>query len=81
VHRRCPDCYSGRTHIDWSAADNLLRVPGAVLSGMVIDPVVGIRMRCRECGATFVTSRDDTDEGHWEPITERTAAAAGADPL
>src|SRR5262249_38112759 len=79
VRPRCPDCYSSRTHVDWSSAGNLLRLPGAILSGMVLSPAVGIRMRCSECDGTFVTTRDGAEAGHWEPITERTAELARAD--
>src|SRR5262245_29925711 len=79
VRPRCPQCYSGRTQIDWSAIGNLLRLPGAALSGMACSPVLDIRMRCSECGDVFLASRDEAEAGHWEPITEQAAAAIRAD--
>jgi hypothetical protein len=65
--------------MDWSAIDNLWRLPGAVISGVVLYPAIGIRMRCSECGCGFVSSRDGAEASYWEPINERTAPAAQAD--
>jgi hypothetical protein len=75
---RCPHCYSGRTRFDWSAPGNLLRLPLAILSGMLFCPMVGLRMRCVECGGGFVTSKDGAEASHWEPITEQTTAVTPA---
>ena len=66
---RCPECYSGRTRIHWSAISNLWRVPAVVISGVLVYPVVGLRMRCRECGSRFLASRDGLEATNWEPIT------------
>jgi hypothetical protein len=76
---RCPHCYSGRTRFDWSVPGNLLRLPLAILSGLVFYPLVGLQMRCTECGGGFLASEDGGEAGHWEPITERTTAVARAD--
>ena len=76
---RCPHCYSGRTRFDWSAPGNLLRLPLAILSGLVFYPMVGLQMRCTECGGGFLTSKDGGETGHWEPISESTKAMARAD--
>jgi hypothetical protein len=54
----CPQCDSQRTRIDWTAIGNLLRVPGAVASELLIYPVIGIRMSCKQCGCRFLASRN-----------------------
>jgi hypothetical protein len=54
-------------------------LPLAILSGLVFYPMVGLQMRCTECGSGFVASKDGGEASHWEPITERTAVVAHAD--
>jgi hypothetical protein len=76
---RCPHCYSGRTRLDWSAPANLIRLPLAILSGLVSYPMVGLQMRCTECGGEFLDSKDGGESRHWEPITELTNAVARPD--
>jgi hypothetical protein len=46
----CPRCHSQRTRIDWARVGNLWRLPTEFVSGVLFYPVVGLPMRCRDCG-------------------------------
>lgn len=54
----CPQCDSSQTRIDWTAVDNLVRVPLAIASALIIYPANGVRMSCKECGRGFLASRN-----------------------
>ena len=54
----CPHCDSERTRMDWTAFENLFRVPFAIVSGLAIYPANGIRMCCAHCGWRFLASRN-----------------------
>ena len=50
----CPECGSADTKIDIRDYSNLVRIPAAAGSAMMIGiPVVSVSFVCRQCGARF----------------------------
>jgi hypothetical protein len=57
----CPCCSSKQTSLHWTTLSNALRVPAAVISGLILYPMIGTRMVCKSCGHRFLTTRSGLD--------------------
>ena len=51
----CPHCGRHNTSLDCGRAMNLVRVPLAILSGLVITPLCRIAFICRDCRCGFLS--------------------------
>jgi hypothetical protein len=50
----------------------------AIVIGMFIIPPIKVRMRCSECGCSFLDSSDDPEACHWDRFSEHAATRAHA---